>query len=52
MKTTFKRLATAKLLAASTFGLYLFDFRKAWAEEIPNPEPPTPVVEPAELPVE
>ena len=47
-----KRLVTAKLLAASTFGLYLFDYRKAWAEEIPNPEPPTPIVETAEVPAE
>ena len=47
-----KRFVTAKLLAASTFGLYSFDYRKAWAEEIPMPEPPAPIVQPAELPAE
>ena len=44
----FKKFVTAKLLAASTFGLYLFDYRKAWAEEMPVPEPPVPIVEPAD----
>jgi hypothetical protein len=48
----FKRLITAKLLAASTFGLYLFDYRKAWADEIPQPEPPAALVQPAQLPAE
>ncbi|MFT4549071.1 MAG: hypothetical protein ACI8XO_004908 [Verrucomicrobiales bacterium] len=47
-----KRLVITKLLAASTFGLYLFDYRKAWAEEIPAPQPPVPLVQPAELPSE
>ncbi len=46
----FRRLVTAKLLAASTFGLYLFDYRKAWAQEMPAPQPPVPLVQPAELP--
>jgi hypothetical protein len=45
----YKRLITAKLLAASTFGLYLFDYRKAWADEMPAPEPPASIVQPAEL---
>jgi hypothetical protein len=47
----FKTLLTAKLLAASTFGLYLFDYRKAWADEIPTVEVPVPIVQPAVLPV-
>jgi len=42
-----KQIATAKLLAAAaTFGLYTFDYRKAWAEEIPVVEP-APIVQPA-----
>jgi len=44
----FKRFVTAKLLAASTFGLYLFDYRKAWAGEIPAEQEVIPVVELAE----
>ena len=47
-----KRLVTVKLLAASTFGLYLFDFRKAWADELPDMPVPPAIVQMAELPVE
>ena len=47
-----KRLVTAKLLAASTFGLYLFDFRKAWADELPDLPAPPAIVQLPDLPVE
>ena len=48
----FKRLITAKLLAASTFGLYLFDYRKAWADDGPAPQQPVPIVQVADLATE
>lgn len=47
-----KRFVAAKLLAAATFGLYTFDYRKAWAEEVPMVEEPAPMVQSAELPAE
>ena len=44
----FKTLITAKLLAASTFGLYLFAYPKAWPRHEPAPlaeEPDTETVD-------
>lgn len=40
----YKSLFTVKLLAGIITGIYTFDFRRAWAEEIVMPEPAAQVL--------